>query len=325
MNPRLEAHRTGPGVGPEALACPGVKALLEPISCVLLALPLLAVACAPVGGTGRAMSAASAGNLEGARVELEKQRARSPGSPEVRVALGTVYYRIAREALDRRADEARYLAYLEQSVEEFVTAAEMVPREPDPHVYLAAIDVYRGDLDAALRGFQNARRLSPSGIAYTNLAEIYVYRGNLEEARRWTLSGLRRGAGAGPVTFNQMLIHWRAGDLRAAERDFQVLWKDYPQMLSTINMARVPRDPDSFEEFAGYCCGSPGCGPFMRDPCKQLGLTVQEREISDASALVELRIEMEKRRRLQQVYEQRKELQLDIEAPEEPGASRAPQ
>jgi Flp pilus assembly protein TadD len=290
---------------------------VAPIAGTLLAALVLTAGCAPVGGVDRAISAAHGGNLEGARVELEKQRARNPGSPEVRIALGTVYYRIARDALDRRHDEPRYLAYLEQSVDEFVTAAEMVPREPDPHVYLGAMDVYRGDLDSALRGFQNARRLSPSGIAYTNLGEIYVYRGNLDEARRWTLSGLRRGAGPGPVTFNQMLIHWRAGDLRAAERDFQTLWKDYPHMLATINMARLPREPDTFEEFASYCCGSPGCGPYMQDGCKRLGLRVQEREISEASALKELQIEMEKTRRLQKIYEQRKDLQLDIEGPEE--------
>jgi tetratricopeptide (TPR) repeat protein len=281
-------------------------------------LSLAAAGCAPAGGVDRAMSAASGGNLEGARVELEKQRARSPGSPQVRLALGTVYYRIARDALDRGGDEARYLAYLEQSVDEFVTAAEMVPREPDPHIYLAAIDVYRGDLDAALRGFENARRLSPSGIAYTNLGEIHVYRGDLEAARRATLTGLRRGAGAGPVTFNQMLIHWRAGELQAAERDFQTLWRDYPQMLSTINMARVPREPDNFEDFAGLCCGSPACGPYLKDACQRLGLAVQERELSGASALKELQIEMEKERRLRKVYEGRKDIEIDVEEVEEP-------
>jgi hypothetical protein len=282
-------------------------------SIVLLGLALCWGACAPPGGVNRAMSAAQMGNLEGAKLELEKQRARNPGSAEVRLALGIVYYRIARDALDRRHDEARYLAYLEQATSELVTAAEIEPRMADPHIYLAAMDLYRGDLNGSLRGLNNARRLSRAGVHYTNLGELHVYRGDLAEARRWTLMGLRRGAGAAPVTFNQMLIHWREGDLRAAERDFHVLWTDYPQMLSTINMARVPREPDSFDEFAKYCCGSPGCGPYLREACGQLDLAVQDRDLSEETALKEIQIEMEKTRRLRKIYEARKELQIEVE------------
>lgn len=287
--------------------------MVRGVSVFLLGLvALCGPACTPPGTLDRAVTAAHFGNLEGARLELEKQRARNPGSAQVRLALGTVYYRIARDALDRGHDEARYLAYLEQASTELVTAAEIDPRMPDPHIYLAAMDLYRGDLDGSLRGLNNARRLSRDGVHYTNLGELHVYRGDLAEARRWTLMGLRRGAGPAPVTFNQMLIHWREGDLRAAERDFHVLWKDYPEMLSTINMARVPRDPDSFDEFAAYCCGSPGCGPYMREACGGLGLPVKNRELSEQTALKELEIEMEKTRRLREIYEQRKELQIEV-------------
>jgi Flp pilus assembly protein TadD len=289
---------------------------------LLLALAL--PACAPTASVNQAMAAAEGGNLESARIELEKQRARNPGSAQVHMALGTVYYRIARSALERQHDEARYLAYFQQAVDELVTAAEIEPRLADAHLYLAAIDLYRGDLDGSLRGLSNARRLRGGGNDYTNLGELYVYRGDLTEARRWTLMGLRRGAGAGAVTFNQMLIHWREGDRRAAERDFQTLWKDYPEMLSTINMARVPREPDSFEEFAGYCCGSPGCGPYMRDACGNLGLKVQDRQISEQAALKELKIEMEKTRRLREIYRQRKELQVEVEDPKAAGTPEAP-
>ncbi len=288
-----------------------------PILALLIA---LLPGCAPPGGVNRAMAQAQGGSLEAARLELESQRARQPGSADVRLALGTVYYRLARDALERSGDEARYLAYFEQAVDELVTAAEIDPRHPDPHLYLAAVDLYRGDLDGSLRGLQNTRRLRGSGIDYTNLGELFVYRDDLAQARRMTLLGLRRGAGAGPVTFNQLLIHWREGDLRGAERDFQVLWKSYPEVLSQINMAPVLREPDSFDEFASNCCGSPACGPYMEQACNKLGLAVQQRELSEQSALKELQIEMEKARRLREIYSGRKDVQVEVEDPKAPAA-----
>jgi hypothetical protein len=82
-------------------------------------------------------------------------------------------------------------------------------------------------------------------------------------------------------------------------------------MLSTINVARLPKTPESFEDFAGYCCGSPACGPYMKGACQQLALDVRERELSKETLLQELRIEMEVQRRLRKVYEQRKELEIE--------------
>jgi len=274
-----------------------------------------ALACAPGGPVGRAQTQASAGDLEGARAELERERERRPGSADVRVALGEVYYQIARDALDRERDEARYLTFLERSVAEFVTALEIDPRDARPHFYLGVMDTYRGEIRQALRGFENARRLVPNGLAYTNIAEIYVYLGHLHKARRWNDLGLRKGAPAGVGLFNDMLIHWREGDLRQARRDFSELRASDPEMLRTINVARLPEAPRSFEEFAGYCCSSPACGPYMKQPCHGLALEVQEREISEEAVRRELQLEMEKVRRLRKVYEQRKELEIEIEAP----------
>jgi hypothetical protein len=56
----------------------------------------------------------------------------------------------------------------------------------------------------------------------------------------------------------------------------------------------------------------------MRDACRDLDLEVQEREVSEEAVLRELRIEMERTRRLRKVYEQRKELDVEIEGPAEP-------
>jgi tetratricopeptide (TPR) repeat protein len=280
---------------------------------VLVLLASLAVACTPGGQAGQAQRQAAAGDLQGARVALERQRQQQPRSVDVRVALGEAYYRIAREALDRDRDEAAYLSYLERSVVEFVKAVELDPRDERPHFFLAIMDTYRGDLARALRGFNNARRLKPDGVAYTNIAEIYVYKGHLHKARRWNELGLKKRAPYGAVVFNDMLIAWREGDVHEARLRFAQLKARYPDMLETINVARVPRPPRDFEDFAGYCCGSPACGPYMKDACLDLSLAVQQREISEEAVLKELRIEMERERRMRKVYQQRKELEIGID------------
>jgi hypothetical protein len=110
-----------------------------------------------------------------------------------------------------------------------------------------------------------------------------------------------------------MLIAWKGGDLAEARQCFAELKATDPELLRTINVARLPQAPRRFEDFAGYCCSSPACGPYMKDACKALSLEVQEREISKEAVLNELRIEMEKERRLRKVYEQRKELEIQIE------------
>ena len=46
---------------------------------------------------------------------------------------------------------------------------------------------------------------------------------------------------------------------------------------------------------------------------------MQERALSEAAVLQELRIEMEQKRRLQKVYEQRKELEVEIDEATEAG------
>jgi len=283
----------------------------------LLAAVLLvgAAGCARNAAVSRASDKSEAGDLEGARAELEQERTRSPADADVRVALGEVYYRIARAALDGERDEAAYLFYLEQSIAEFVSALEIDPRDERPHFYLAVMDTYRGELFAALRGFNNARKLAPTGIAYTNIAEIYVYMGQIHKAEAWNVLGVRKGAPYTVGVFNDMLIAWREGDLKEAHRRFALLQANDPELLRTINVARLPQAPETVEDFAGYCCSSPACGPYMKDACQALALEVRERELSKEAVLKELRIEIEKQRRLRKVYEQRKELDIRIEDP----------
>ncbi|MGH0032910.1 MAG: hypothetical protein ACQGVC_24220 [Myxococcota bacterium] len=279
---------------------------------LLLVALLLLGACAPKG-IDEARSALRTNDLRTARALLEADRERAPGNVEVRLALGEVYYRIARDALDWERDEGRYLAFLERSVEEFTVAARLDPERPEPHFYMATMDVYRGDLDGALRGFENTLRLSRSPIAETNLAEVHIYRGDLVRASRWNQSGELSGAGRGPVTFNRMLMRWSEGDVDAARRDFETLRVHHPEMIRTINVAAVPLVPERFEQFAGYCCDSPACGPYLAHACRDLDLQVTQRQVSEETLLRELRIEMERRRRLGEIYRQRKELEIEVE------------
>jgi len=286
----------------------GGRPFLAHVAVLFLALS----ACAPKG-IEEARSALRTNDLRTARALLEADRERFPSSVPVRLALGEVYYRSARDALDWDGDEGRYLAFLEKAVDEFVRAAALDPMSPQPLFFLAMIDMYRGDLVAAQRGLRNTRRLGFGPIGDTNLAESYIYTGDLVEAARWNQSGRIAGAGFGPVTFNEMLIQWSAGDLEAARRSFALLRVHNPEMIRTINVAPLPTEPRSFEEFAGYCCASPACGPYLEDACAALSLPVKHREVSEETLLRELRLEMESRRRLQEIYRQRKELEIEVE------------
>lgn len=288
-----------------------VRAVARRLSAVAAILVLAGGACAR--NVNRAEREMAAGDLEGAREILERERDQHSRSADVRIALGEVYYRIARDALDREHDEARYLDYLERSVGEFVTAVEIDPRDDRPHFFLAMMDIYRGDVREALRGFALVKRLRPSGVAYTNIAETYVYLGKLDTAQEWNDLGVRKGAPYGAVLFNDMLIAWRGGDLAQARRTFGRLRDGHPDMLSTINAAPLPETPRRFEDFAGYCCDSPACGPYLEDACRELSLEVQQRELSEEAVRRELVIEMEKQRRLRRVYEQNKELEIEVE------------
>lgn len=286
----------------------------DPLSLVArVALLVLALAaCAPTG-IDEARSALRTNDLRTARKLLEADRDRFPNSVPVRLELGEVYYRSARDALDWDDDEGSYLAWLEKAVDELVRAAALDPKNPQPLFFLAMIDMYRGDLNAAQRGLRNVRRLGFGPLGDTNLAESYVYSGDLVEASRWNEAGKAHGAGLGPVTFNEMLMQWREGELDAARRSFELLRVQYPEMIGTINVAPLPTMPRKFEEFAGYCCASPACGPYLEQACAALSLPVKHRELSNETLLRELQLEMETQRRLKEIYQQRKELEIEVE------------
>jgi tetratricopeptide (TPR) repeat protein len=258
----------------------------------------------------------TAEQMEARVASLEDARRRNPRSFRARMELGEAYYRLGRKLLDDEHDEARYVHYLGRANREFVAAAAIDPRQDGPHFWLAVGDAYRGDLQAALRGFNNTRKLHPSSpTPVTNIAEVYVYIGDVEKAVRWNDRGAAMGADPGALKFNDMLIAWRQGNLRVARRDFGRLRSLYPEQIDTINVARLAQPPRTFDEFAAYCCRSPACGPYMADSCQLLDLQVGVRDLSDEMILKELQIEIETKRRLQEIYDQQKELDIQVEPP----------
>ncbi len=248
--------------------------------------------------------------------ELESAVRGDPSYPELRDDLGRVYYLRARRALDE-GRVADYQADLGRALDEWIESARLNPESPSPHTWMGIVAVYQGDLQRALRSFQNARRLEPRNwSAYTNLAQTYIYADQLSTARRYLSLGLRRGAPPVVVELNEVLAAWRQGDQVEARDVFRSAYSLNPEFVSTWDEAPVDDPIESFGDFMAYCCQNPACGPYMEDECEEMQLEVTRREVAEETLLLELRLEMERRRRLQEIYKNRKDLSVEIEEPE---------
>ena len=78
---------------------------------------------------------------------------------------------------------------------------------------------------------------------------------------------------------------------------------------------------ESFHDFTAYCCSNHTCGPHMGKACERMQLAVKERRLRDETLRQELVIEMERRRKLQEIYEGRRDLQIEIEPASKPVTS----
>jgi tetratricopeptide (TPR) repeat protein len=248
---------------------------------------------------------------------LEQERDKRPNDAERREALGEAYYREARAALDR-GDFAAYEKRLGQAMDEVLESARLEPESASPHVFMGIVAAYQGDLDRTLQSLANARRLAPRAwTSYTNLAETMIYRGSpRRDVETWIDRAERLGANPAVVELNLCLVSWRDGNLEAAERHFQRVKRLDPKVLESWNEAPVPKPIATLSDLMGYCCGSPACGPYLADACKQSQLEVARREIPAEVARRELVVEMERRRKLEEIYSQRKDLEIKVEKPE---------
>jgi Flp pilus assembly protein TadD len=280
---------------------------------------LAGILAACVAGSGsevrRAGQELEAGRVDEAVARLESARERDPQSAEVRDALGWVYYHRAREAFhDGRFED--YERDLERALDEWIESLRIDPTQSHPHTGMAFVAAYQGNLDSALQSFHNALRLDPqSWVMYTNLAQTHTYRGTVSRARYW----LRKARPLRPspvnVEMNLALAAWREGDLVEARDLFDSAYQLNAREVNLWAADDVPpEDPiETFEEYAAYCCSSPGCGPYMEVRCRELQLEVRRREVRDETLRRELVIEMERRRRLNEIYRNRKDLKIDVE------------
>lgn len=294
--------------------------MTRPIRIAVLATALTVVAGGCVGTTGvvrQAEEDMKAGRLDEAITALESAVASSPGSFEARNELGVAYYRRARKAID----EKRYDDYgddLERALDQWIECLRIDPASPSPHTWMGIVAAYQGSIDSAEKDFRNAMRLAPqSWVSYTNLAQTLIYKGQLSQARHYLSKGERLGASPVVIELNLALAAWRSADLVEARDMFNSAYRTSPEEVNIWDVAPVPEPIESFLDFTTYCCASPACGPYMEVACKQMSLEVKRRQVRDETVLRELRIEMERRRKLEEIYRGRRELEIEVEPVEE--------
>jgi tetratricopeptide (TPR) repeat protein len=184
---------------------------------------------------------------------------------------------------------------------------------------MGIIAAYQSDLDGVLVSMKNARRLDPQNpIAYTNLAETYIYLGKISNARRYLKKARKMRAPPVIVEMNEVLAAWRTGDYTEARDLFDSAYGLDPEVVKVWNEAPVAEPIESFEDFTGFCCGHIACGPYMENACKKMNQDVRHRDVSAETARQELVLEMERRRALQEIYGDRRDLEIEVEKPETP-------
>lgn len=244
---------------------------------------------------------------------LLRLREQHPNNAPVALELGKAYFKLARRALDR-GDQREYLDYLTRAQNLFLDAASIQPTAPQPHIYMAIVAAFQADLDRVLTDLKNARRLSPrSGVSYSNLAEAYIYRGDMEQAARHMQLAARYGVAPVVLEMLDVLAEWRAGDVEVARDSFLTAYALDPSFVQVWNEAPVAEPIRSFDDFARFCCSHISCGPYLADACKAEGYEVASRGVDPEVVRQELVLEMERRRRLREIYQRRQDLEIEVE------------
>jgi tetratricopeptide (TPR) repeat protein len=257
------------------------------------------------------------GRVDAAIATLERLREEYPKRDDVRLDLGIAYYRKAREALDHLR-EPEYLSFLAKSQQEFLESADLAPRSPQPHTWMGIVAVYQGDADRALRDFRNALRLEPrSPTAHTNLAELYVYRGEIGAARSHLDKARKMRVAPAQAELVETLAAWRQGDYVEAREVFDMLYSLDPDFVKNWNEAPLEDPIESFQDLTEFCCSHLACGPYMDKACQEMHHEVKRREVAAETLREELRLEMERQKRLRDIYRRERDVEIDVEP--EPG------
>lgn len=283
------------------------------VGTVVLAAALAACAIGPGGPIRAAQQDLEGGRIDQAVERLEAARVGNAGSADFQDMLGVAYYRRARKAFDEGRHED-YGADLERAVAAWVASLRIDPTSPRPHTWMGIAAAYQGNIGGATQSFRNALRLAPrSWVSYTNLAQTLIYQGQIGFALRWLRKARPLGPNPAVVDLNLSLAAWRRGDLVEARDTFESAYRFDPEVVNNWDEAPVPEPIETFEDFTSYCCSNPACGPYMEEACGRMRLDVKRRDVRDETILRELRIEMERRRQLEEIYRERKDLKIEVD------------
>ncbi len=284
---------------------------------LLLLLPALLTCATPERGVSDASELIEKGRPDEAIAKLEPLRDRYPQHARVRDELARAYYRSARQALED-GRKAEYQQRLESALDEWVESVRIDPTRSHPHTMMAIVRLHQGDIGGSIANLRNARRLEPTNPKhYANLGEAYVYEGKLETAQRYLQHARRRGGSRAYIELVESLAAWKAGDLVEAEDLFSSAVATAPEVVGHWNEAPVARTIHDFDDFAEFCCGDVACGPYMKSQCRRAEHAVVERSVDAETVRKELLLEMDRRRKLNAIYQGRKDLQVEVEKPEE--------
>lgn len=287
------------------------------LAALLLLTPALLTCASADMGVRDASELIEEGKPDEAIARLVPLRDKYPQNAQVRDELARAYYRSARKALEEERS-ADYQQNLEHALDEWVESVRIDPTSSHPHTMMAIVRLHQGDLDGSIANLKNARRLEPTNPGhYANLGEAYVYKGQLEAAHRYLQHARRFHGSRAYIELVESLAAWKSGDMVEADDLFASAVGTTPEVVHQWNEAPVARDITDFEDFAEFCCGDIACGPYMKNQCKKAEHAVAERKIDAETARKELLLEMERRRKLNEIYQSRKDLQIEVEKPED--------
>jgi len=246
---------------------------------------------------------------------LESASRAEPANEENHLVRGSAHFRKAQRLLEAGADAA-YVESIKRAQGAWLRALKLNPKSHHAHNQLGILATYRGDLEAARKSFEIARQLQPNGFEfYINLAEIAVYRGNLRTAERYLGAARKLGAPAGAVEMVEVLAAWRRGDLVEARDIFEGVRVIDPEAVRTWNGGTAIA---SFRDMAEHCCRLQFCGPYMEQACRGSKLPVIETPKRGVEIVTEeAQLEAERQNAVREIYEGRRDLEVQVDASEE--------
>jgi len=248
--------------------------------------------------------------------EYDKLVAQYPDMARYKLRIAEIHFDAAQKALSE-SDSEEFDRRILLATEPAIKAVELDPDSESGHNMLGVIATYQGDINRAIRSFENAHALSPRNPGLDiQLAEAYIYKGDLARAYRHIRLARNARVGTPYTDFLEMVAAWRRGDMVEARDAFDGVMLT-PGILKAWIEYVDPEEVKVFEDFAEACCKFIACGVYMNRSCDELGFDPVERVLTRDTRERELALELERRQRLKAVYEERKELEVKVEDPAE--------